>query len=158
MSLKKDGVPNEGAHPGSRGRLMEDYIVRFYRRKEENGVLFGVVEEVGVEGKRAFRSMEELLRLLKGGKLENRRKAERTLIAIPVTVEGEDSSGKPFSEETVIEDLNPRGAGFFLATRVVEGDELTLLIEPSCCGRRRNARVASVATGPEPWNVEVIFQ
>ena len=53
MSLKKDGVPNEGAHPGSRGRLMEDYIVRFYRREEENGGLFGVVEEVGIEGKKA---------------------------------------------------------------------------------------------------------
>jgi len=44
---------------------MEDYIVRIYRRKEENGGLFGVVEEVGVEGQIAFRSMEELVRLLR---------------------------------------------------------------------------------------------
>lgn len=137
---------------------MEDYIVRIYRRKEENGGLFGVVEEVGIEGKKAFRSMEELVRLLKGGKLEDRRKAEQIRFAIPVTVEGEDSSGKPFSEETVIEDLNPHGAGFRLKTRVVEGDELGLLIEPTCCGRRRNARVARVAEGPKLRNVEVVFR
>jgi hypothetical protein len=49
---------------------MEDYIVRIYRRKEESGGLFGVVEEVGVEGKKAFRSMEELVRLLRGGRQE----------------------------------------------------------------------------------------
>ena len=45
---------------------MEDYIVRIYRRKEEDGGLFGVVEEVGVEGQKPFRSMEELVRLLRG--------------------------------------------------------------------------------------------
>lgn len=45
---------------------MEDYIVRIYRRMEESGGLFGVVEEVGVEGQKAFRSMEELVRLLHG--------------------------------------------------------------------------------------------
>lgn len=137
---------------------MEDYIIRIYRRKEENGGLFGVVEEVGREGKKPFRSMEELVRLLRGDTVEGRGKAERTRVAIPITVEGKDSSGKLFSEETVIENLNPRGAGFFLETRVVEGDELMLLIEPCCCGRRRNAKVASVARGPEPRNVEVVFR
>ena len=46
---------------------MEDYIVRIYRRRAEDGGLFGVVEEVGIEGKKAFRSMAELMRLLQGG-------------------------------------------------------------------------------------------
>ena len=50
---------------------MEDYIVRIYRRKEVDGGLFGVVEEVGVEGKKAFRSMAELLRLLRGDPQES---------------------------------------------------------------------------------------
>jgi hypothetical protein len=49
---------------------VEDYIVRIYRRKEENGGLFGVVEQVGVEGQKAFRSMEELVRLLRGNPQE----------------------------------------------------------------------------------------
>lgn len=51
---------------------MEDYIVRIYRRREEDGGLFGVVEEVGIEGKKAFRSMAELVRLLQGDPHEAR--------------------------------------------------------------------------------------
>jgi hypothetical protein len=137
---------------------MEDYIVRIYRRKEENGGLFGVVEEVGVEGRKAFRSMTELVRLLRGDTLDERRKTERIRLAIPATVEGKDVSGSPFSEETVIEDLSPRGAGFRLKARVLEGDELRLRIVPACCGLRRQARVASIAQGPEPRIVGVVFR
>ena len=137
---------------------MEDYIVRIYRRKEENGGLFGVVEEVGVEGRKAFRSMTELVELLRGDPLEERRKAERTRLAIPATVEGKDIAGKPFSEETVIKDLSPRGAGFRLNARVIEGDELQLRIVPGCCRLRRRARVASVVGGPEPRIVGVVFR
>jgi hypothetical protein len=137
---------------------MEDYIVRIYRRKEENGGLFGVVEEVGVEGRKAFRSMTELVRLLRGDTLDERRKTERIRLAIPATVEGKDVSGSPFSEETVIEDLSPRGAGFRLKARVLEGDELRLRIVPACCGLRRQARVASVAQGPEPRIVGVVLR
>lgn len=137
---------------------MEDYIVRIYRRKEENGGLFGVVEEVGVEGRKAFRSMTELVRLLRGGTLEERRKAERIRLAIPATVEGKDITGKPFSEETVIEDLSPRGAGFRLNARVLEGGELQLRIVSTCCALRRQALIATVAPGPEPRIVGVVFR
>lgn len=137
---------------------MEDFIIRIYRRKEENGGLFGVVEEVGRGGKKPFRSMEELVGLLRGDTVEGRGKAGRTRVAIPITVEGKDSSGKPFSEETVIDNLNPRGAGFRLKARVLEGDDLQLRIVPTCCALRRRARVASVAKGPERWNVELVFR
>jgi hypothetical protein len=137
---------------------VEDFIIRIYRRKEENGGLFGVVEKVGIEGKNAFRSMGELVRLLGAEMLEERRKVESTHLAIPVTVEGRDIAGKPFSEETVIEDLSPRGAGFLLKAQVLEGSELQLRIVPAYCGLRRQARVASIARGPEPRVVEVVFQ
>jgi hypothetical protein len=137
---------------------VEDYIVRIYRRKEEDGGLFGVVEEVGGEERKAFRSMTELVRLLQGDPLEERRKEERIRLAIPATVEGKDVFGSPFSEETVIEDLGPHGAGFCLKARVLEGDELRLRIVPTCCGLRRQARVASVARGPEPRIVGVVFR
>jgi hypothetical protein len=137
---------------------VEDYIVRIYRRKEENGGLFGVVEEVGVEGQKAFRSMEELVRLLRGDPPEERRKEGRIRLAIPATVEGKDVSGSPFSEETVIEELSPLGAGFCLKARVLKGDELQLRFVPTCCGLRRQARVASVARGPEPRIVGVVFR
>ena len=136
---------------------MEDYIVRVYRRKEENGGLFGVVEEVGKEGKRTFRSTEELAGILRVGKLGDRAEAESIGIAIPITVEGKDDSGTPFTEETVIEDLSPREAGFRLGTRVVEGGELTLVIETASRRQRKQARVASVAEGPERRTVEVVF-
>jgi hypothetical protein len=137
---------------------VEDYIVRIYRRKEENGGLFGVVEVVGVEGKKAFRSMAELVRILRGDPPDERRRAERIRLSIPATVEGMDISGNPFSEEIVIKELNPHGAGFRLKARVLEGGELRLRIAPASCGLRRQARVASVAKGPEPRIVGVEFR
>lgn len=137
---------------------MEDYIVRIYRRQDENGGLFGVVEVVGVQGKRAFRSMAELVRLLRGAPLEERRGAERIRISIRATVVGKDVSGNPFTEDTVIEEFSPLGAGFRLKARVIEGDELRLRIVPARCGLRRQARVASVAQGPEPRIVGVVFR
>lgn len=136
---------------------MEDFIVRIYRRKERNGGLFGVVEEVGVEGRKPFRSMPELIRLLRGESFEERGTPEGARPAVPVVVEGKDLSGRPFREETVIEELSPRGAGFRLNARVVEGDELRLRIMPACFGVRRRGRVANVARGPAPRMVRVVF-
>ena len=44
---------------------MENYIVRIYRREEDNPrILVGVVEEVGVEGNKAFTNIDELLDIL----------------------------------------------------------------------------------------------
>ena len=137
---------------------MEDFIVRIYRRKEENGGLFGVVEEVGVEGRTPFRSMEDLVQILRGGCFEERRRMERIRLAVPATVEGKDLSGTPFSEETVIEALSPQGAGFRLKSRVHEGEELQLRILPAWFGLRRKARVARIARGPEPRIVGVVFR
>ncbi|HSE14797.1 MAG TPA: hypothetical protein VLB08_04310, partial [Candidatus Deferrimicrobium sp.] len=129
---------------------MADYIVRIYRRKEENGGHFGVVEEVGTEGKKEFRDLAELVRLLRGDPPDERRRAERLRLFVPATVEGTDISGKPFSEEIVIEELNPHGAGFLMKARVLEGDELRLRIAPASGGLRKQARVVSIAQAPEP--------
>ncbi len=137
---------------------MEDYIVRIYRRKNENGGLFGVVEVVGVEGKKAFRSMAELVRLLRGDPPDECRWVERIRLSIPATVEGMDISGNPFSEEIVIEELNPHGAWFRLKAHVLEGDELRLRIAPASCGLRKQARVVGIAQGPEPRIVGVEFR
>ncbi|HEY7601883.1 MAG TPA: hypothetical protein VIB60_05210 [Methylomirabilota bacterium] len=43
---------------------MQSYIVRIYRRDRRARRLVGVVEEAGVEGKRAFTSPDELWRIL----------------------------------------------------------------------------------------------
>ena len=137
---------------------MEDYIVRIYRRKDENGGLFGVVEVVGLEGKKAFRSMAELVRLLRGDPPDERRRAERIRLSIPATVEGMDISGNPFSEEIVIEEFSPLGARFRLKSRVLEGEELQLRIVPARCGLRRQAMIVSIAGGPETRIVGVEFR
>jgi hypothetical protein len=136
---------------------MEDYIVRIYRRRDENGGLFGVVEEVGVEGRKPFRSMSELVALLRGNPPNALGAAERIRLPVPVMVEGKDASGRPFVEDTVIETMSPRGARLRLETPVREGDDLQVVLEPGCCARRMGARVGSVARGPAPRIVEVIF-
>lgn len=137
---------------------MADYIVRIYRRKGENGGHFGVVEEVGAEGKKEFRDLAELVRLLRGDPPDDRRRAERLRLSVPATVEGTDISGNPFSEEIVIDELNPHGAGFRLKARVFEGDELRLRIAPASGGLRKQARVVSIARAPEPGIVGVEFR
>jgi hypothetical protein len=43
---------------------VQSYIVRIYRRDRRARQLVGVVEEAGVEGKRAFTSPDELWRIL----------------------------------------------------------------------------------------------
>jgi hypothetical protein len=44
---------------------MNTYVVRVYRSEEDKGrLLVGVVEEVGVEGKKAFNNLDELWTIL----------------------------------------------------------------------------------------------
>lgn len=54
---------------------MDNYVVRIYRRDTKNpGLLVGVVEEVGVEGNRAFHSLDELWAILRTGNSHSERK------------------------------------------------------------------------------------
>ncbi len=44
---------------------MDSYVVRVYRQEKDNpSKLVGVVEEVGVKGKRAFTNIEDLWEIL----------------------------------------------------------------------------------------------
>ncbi len=44
---------------------MDNYIVRIYRRGKDNPrLLVGLVEEVGVSGKKAFNSLDDLWEIL----------------------------------------------------------------------------------------------
>ncbi len=48
-----------------KGKIMENYVVRIYRSYGKNPhKLIGLVEDVGVEGQRAFRNLEELWTIL----------------------------------------------------------------------------------------------
>ncbi len=61
---------------------MENYIVRIYRRENDNPrMLVGLIEEVGSKGKKAFTSYDELWEILncdkcgtKDGKSDRREK------------------------------------------------------------------------------------
>jgi hypothetical protein len=78
---------------------VENYVVRIYRREKNNPCSFiGVVEEVGVEEKKAFSNLEELWQILNSIKGEvkqygrevlfkaekEKRREERTRMRIPL--------------------------------------------------------------------------
>jgi hypothetical protein len=57
---------------------MDSYIVRVYRQEENNPrKLVGVVEEVGVKGKRAFTNVDDLWEILSSSKSVVRKRAVR---------------------------------------------------------------------------------
>ena len=48
---------------------MQDYVLKIYRReKNDPRILVGVVEEVGVEGNKAFSNLDELWSILNSSK------------------------------------------------------------------------------------------
>ncbi len=59
-------------HPGNPARdlfdvggSVDNYIVRIYRREKDNPrMLVGLVEEVGVSGKKAFNNLDDLWEIL----------------------------------------------------------------------------------------------
>jgi hypothetical protein len=57
---------------------MENYIVRIYQRKKDDPYAYiGVVEEAGIEGKKAFTNVEELWEILKPKKKQKQAKRDR---------------------------------------------------------------------------------
>ena len=57
---------------------MQNYVLRIYRReKRDPRILVGVVEEVGVEGNKAFRSLDELWSILNPLKVESPKTKKR---------------------------------------------------------------------------------
>jgi hypothetical protein len=53
-----------------RVRVMTNYLVQTYRKANNNGRVVGVVEEVGVEGNKAFSNLDELWTILNSSKAE----------------------------------------------------------------------------------------
>lgn len=49
---------------------MTNYLVQTYRKANNNGRVVGVVEEVGVEGNKAFSNLDELWTILNSSKAE----------------------------------------------------------------------------------------
>jgi uncharacterized protein (DUF2235 family) len=58
---------------------LENYVLRIYRRgKSDPRILVGVVEEVGVEGKKAFSNLDELWSILNSSKAETAKTKKRS--------------------------------------------------------------------------------
>jgi hypothetical protein len=58
--------------------LMDTYVIRIYRRDENDPrILVGVVEEVGVEGDRAFGNLDELWFILNSSKVKTSQSKKR---------------------------------------------------------------------------------
>ena len=54
-----------------KGTILKDYVLRIYSREKNNRRrLVGVVEEIGVEGNKAFRNLDELWSILNPPKAE----------------------------------------------------------------------------------------
>jgi len=160
---------------------MDTYVVRIYRREEKKPHrLVGVVEEVEVGGKKTFHTMDELACILtrqsaeiKVGKREEqgekeweknengtqeRRQVERLKLRLPVKVNGTNSMGRAFSEETTLEDLSPVGAFLSLRNPVEREARLNLLIDPARSDLKVKGRVVRWDDGSERKGVGVLFE
>ena len=57
---------------------MKDYLIRIHRREKNNPrILVGVVEEVGLEGNKAFSNVDELWSILNSSKAETTKPKKR---------------------------------------------------------------------------------
>jgi hypothetical protein len=61
------------------GEVLQNYVLRIYRReKNDPRILVGVVEEVGVEGNKAFSNADELWSILNLSRAETAKTKKRT--------------------------------------------------------------------------------
>jgi|SRR5262245_26761840 len=74
----------------------------------------------------------------------NRRKKPRLYLPLPVTVQGTDSSGKPFVVDTVLENISAGGAYIRMSNRMELGTNVRVLVRFSTSpDRSQGARVAA---------------
>jgi hypothetical protein len=131
---------------------LENYIVRIYRRKAGDPVsLVGSVENVQKGVKDSFKTLDDLMGFLanwkeksNGGRSQERRRAARLELKLPVVVKKISAHGVGIQEETELKDLSPSGAYLFLKQPVNTDSRLNLLIDPDRSGMIRKALVVRV--------------
>jgi len=66
-------MPMTGRPAPRQGGSVDNYIVRIYRReKDDPRLLVGLVEKVGMKGKRAFNDLDDLWEILNSGERAKR--------------------------------------------------------------------------------------
>jgi len=84
---EKDLTP--AIHNGKKEGILKDYVIRTYRREKNSPrILRGMVEEVGVEGNKAFSNLDELWSILNSSKAKAAR-AKRPRKSLKQRKEGE---------------------------------------------------------------------
>ncbi len=129
---------------------MESYIIRVYHRDEKDmNRIVGLAEEVGAQ-KRAFHSLGELNSIIIGKTpdtehhKEDRRRSERLKLRLPVRLKGTNIVGENFIEDTILNDLSPRGAFFCVHNPVTKDTKLNLLIDPDRSHLNVEAKVVRI--------------
>lgn len=139
------------------GGSLDNFIVRIYRQKELNGELFGVVEETGEDGRKAFSTVSEMVSILTRGSKE-RRTGRRFKLALPVLVKCTSSLGHSFAEETLIEDISHNGAYFSVRDPLLRGDRLTLHLISAMYDHEIKASVVRCSEKSEVSGIGIIFE
>ncbi|MEJ2683419.1 MAG: PilZ domain-containing protein [Candidatus Sulfobium sp.] len=138
---------------------MDYYIVRIYDRMPDEGRLVGTVEDVEGKQGRAFQSPEHLLCFLWGCEPQERRLSGRLPLVLPVRVEGRNTAGKKFTEESFLKNIS-YGSAFFESRNEADRDALvSLLIDPERSAYKAQARVArqEPLTGAGGYGIGVRF-
>lgn len=143
---------------------MDTYIVRIHRDdKKRIGGSVGLVEPVGGEGTVAFKTLEELARILdfremlRSGK-PREHELKRLQLKLPVIVRGVDIEGKRFRENTTTEDLSHSGANFHMKRLVPMGASLSMVIAPGTSDLKVKASVVRCAELAEKVSIGVLFE
>lgn len=144
---------------------MESYIVRIYRRnKDMPQNIIGTIEDVDVGGIRAFHSTDDIAGILTGEgknikekKVREKRRITRLKLSLPVKVDGVDSSGRKFTENTTITNISSYGAYINIKNHINKDEGVSLIIDPddSCLSMR--ARVVRIAKEKSKTGVGVAF-
>lgn len=149
---------------------MESYIIRIYRRDEQNTQnIIGLVEDVKLEAKTPFHNTEELtdilitphpIPLLQGerGKGNGRRRRNNRLkLRLPVRIEGIDDRGDKFTEEAIIKNISSYGAYISMKNHVSKDAGVSLIIDPENSCLNMKARIVRIEKGKNKTGVGVAF-
>lgn len=141
---------------------MESYIIRIYRRDEQNPQnIIGLVEDVGLEAKTPFHNVEELIHILIGKYTESkqgwRRKNNRLKLRLPVRIEGIDAMGDKFTEEAAIKNISSYGAYISMKNHVSKDTGVSLIIDPENSCLNMKARVVRIEKKKDANGVGVAF-
>ena len=144
---------------------MESYVIRIYRRDEQNPHnIIGLVEDVEAGGTRPFHNTGDIANILTGEGKNNKdkigkekRRIARLNLRLPARVDGIDDNGKTFTEDTTITNISSYGAYINIKNQVSKDAGVSLIIAPEDSCLNMKARVVRIENGRNKTGVGVAF-